>query len=135
MNSNFPPKLKRLFLKYQPSEDDLINSNIYQIKNTHYKHHENKKLTLISQLQTDQSIAASAGHNAEKAFIKYAVLLGTIQALRHHVFDFFRATHFFDDSILEWSLTKKSDQFRAIQARTTALKYAVKRNQFIRLFA
>ena len=32
------------------------------------------------------------------------VALGTIQVLRHHVFDFFRPTHLFDDVILHWSL-------------------------------
>ena len=28
-NSNFPPKLKWLFLKYYPSDDDLTNSNSF----------------------------------------------------------------------------------------------------------
>ena len=50
------------------------------------------------------------------------VLIGTIQVLHHHVFDFFRTTHLFDDVILEWSLiqplflqtTKLSGQFKGI---------------------
>ena len=55
LNSNFPPKLKWLLLKYQSSEHALTNSNSFQIKkSSHVKLPNNKKLALKLGIQTYQ---------------------------------------------------------------------------------
>ena len=36
-NSNFPPKLKWLFLKYQPSDDDLTKAELLQLNRTQFR--------------------------------------------------------------------------------------------------
>ena len=46
--------MKWLFLKYQPSDDDLSSSNSFRVKRKWYKAKQVKKLALYSQLLTVQ---------------------------------------------------------------------------------
>ena len=84
MNSNFPPKLKWLFLKCQPSDHDLTNSNSFQIKSKLYKRPKNKKLALKLGIQSYQILSyddevcipslSSIILAVPKALLRYTVL-------------------------------------------------------------
>ena len=54
LNLNFLSKLKWLFLKYQPLDHNLTNSNSIQIKNLAIQLPKNKKLALNSRILTNQ---------------------------------------------------------------------------------